>query len=372
MTGKSGTTGATSGPGVPGTAEAVGPADHGGAGGTTVLVTGGSGFLATRCIAQALERGHRVRTTVRDPAREADVRKDLAAAGVAAGEALSFVVADLTSDDGWTEAVDGCAYVLHVASPFPPSRPRDENELIVPAREGTLRVLRAARDARVRRVVVTSSFAAVGYGHPETDRPFTEDDWTDVDGGVSPYIKSKTLAERAAWDFMAREGGGTELSVVNPVGIFGPVLGPDHAESINMVRMLLDGDLPGVPRLHFGVVDVRDAADLHLRAMTSPRAAGRRFVASAGDAVSLHDIALTLRGRLGEAARRVPVGVLPDEAVRKAAETDPAMRETADNLGRVRHLTSERARRLLGWRPRSGEDAVTATAESLIRLGLTR
>lgn len=340
--------------------------------GTTVLVTGGSGFLATRCVAQALQQGYRVRTTVRTAARESDVREHVEAAGATAGEALSFVVADLTSDDGWAQAVAGCDYVLHVASPFPPHRPDHEDDLIVPAREGTLRVLRAARDAGVRRVVVTSSFGAVGYGHPATDRPFTEDDWTDVDASVAPYIKSKTLAERAAWDFVAAEGGATELTVVNPVGIFGPVLGADHSGSINMISMLMNGDFPATPNLYFGVVDVRDAADLHLRAMIAKDAAGERFIGSAGDALSLHDIALILRERLGDAARLVPTDVLPDEAVRRAAENDPAMRETAENVGKVRHLSSDKARRVLGWNPRSDADTVTATAESLLRLGLLK
>ncbi|MEV4109168.1 aldehyde reductase [Nonomuraea sp. NPDC049695] len=338
----------------------------------TVLVTGGSGFLATRCIAQALQAGYRVRTSVRTLGREGRIRKDIERVGVPAGDALTFVTADLTSDSGWPEAVAGCDYVLHVASPFPQNQPENEDDLIVPAREGTLRVLRAAREAKVRRVVITSSFAAVGYGHPDTDRPFTEDDWTDIDGGVSPYITSKTLAERAAWDFMAREGGPMELSVINPVGIFGPVLGPDHAASINMIKMLMNGDMPGTPRLSFAVVDVRDAADLHLRAMTSRSAAGQRFLAAAGDPLSLHDIALILRRRLGEAARHVPSEILPDEAVREAARTHPAMRETADNLGKVRHLSTAKARRLLGWTPRSSEETVTSTAESLLRHGLLR
>lgn len=340
--------------------------------GETILVTGGSGFLATRCIAQALEAGYRVRTSVRTLEREAGVRRDLKAAGIEAGDALRFVAADLTSDDGWPEAVAGCDYVLHVASPFFPVPPENEDELIVPAREGTLRVLRAARDAGVRRTVVTSSFAAIGYGHPDTDRPFTEEDWTDAEGGIAPYIKSKALAERAAWDFMAREGGAMELSVVNPVGIFGPVLGPDLSGSISLIKALMDGDMPGTPRMYFAVVDVRDTADLHLRAMTSPDAAGRRFLAAAGDTLSLYDIALTLRERLGKRAHRVPSEILPDEVVRQAAEHNPAMREAADNLGKVRRVSNEKARRVLGWNPRSSEDTVTATAESLIGLGLLK
>ena len=207
--------------------------------------------------------------------REAEVRATVKSGGVEPGEALSFVAADLLADVGWPEAVAGCDFVLHVASPFPPGVPRDENELIVPAREGALRVLRAARDAGVKRVVLTSSFAAVGYGQKTSDRPFTEENWTEpTSPGVSPYVKSKTLAERAAWDFIAREGRALELSVVNPVAVFGPVLGPDFATSILLVQRLMNGAMPGCPRLSLGIVDVRDVADLHLRAMTHPAAKG--------------------------------------------------------------------------------------------------
>src|ERR1700756_3436153 len=186
-----------------------------------VLVTGGSGFIGAHCILQLLQAGYRVRTTVRSLHREADVRAMLKVGGIDAGDRLTFIAADLLKDEGWPEAVASCSYVLHVASPFPPSVPKDENELIVPARDGTLRVLRAARDAGVRRVVLTSSFAAIGYGHPPQDAPFDETTWTDPNGDdVLPYVKSKALAERAAWDFIAKEGGSLELSVVNPVGVF--------------------------------------------------------------------------------------------------------------------------------------------------------
>ena len=206
-----------------------------------VLVTGGSGFIGGHCILRLLEAGYRVRTTVRSLAREADVRAMLKEGGAEPGEALEFVAADLLADAGWPEAVAGCRYVLHVASPFPSSQPRNQFELIVPARQGALRVLRAARDAGVERVVLTSSFAAIGYGHKPTERPFTEEDWTELDDSASPYVKSKTLAERAAWDFVAREGGALELAVVNPVGVLGPVLGPDLSSSIRLVKRALDG-----------------------------------------------------------------------------------------------------------------------------------
>src|ERR1700722_18134787 len=223
---------------------------------STVLVTGGSGFVGSHCILQLLAAGNTVRTTVRDVQKEAGVRGLLKVGGAEPGERLRFFAADLESDAGWAEAVAGCDYVLHVASPFPQTVPKDEDEIIVPAREGALRVLRAARDAGVKRVVLTSSFAAVGYGQPPQTAPFNETNWTNPNAdGLTAYVKSKTLAERAAWDFMAHEGGKLELSVVNPVAVFGPVLGPDYSISILYVQRMMDGAIPGLPRLYFGVVD---------------------------------------------------------------------------------------------------------------------
>ncbi|MCK9686773.1 SDR family oxidoreductase [Scleromatobacter humisilvae] len=341
--------------------------------GELVLVTGGSGFIATHCILQLLAAGHRVRTTVRSLKREPEVRATLKAAGADAGDRLAFFAADLTADAGWAAAAAGCDFVQHVASPFPINVPRHEDELIVPAREGALRVLRAARDAGVKRVVQTSSFAAVGYGHPQMPRPFNEHDWTHVDGpGLTAYAKSKTLAERAAWDFMAREGGAMELAVVNPVGVFGPVLGADFSTSIEIVKRLMDGAVPALPRITFGVVDVRDVADLHLKAMTAPEAAGERFLAVAGDFLSMHDIAMVLKNRLGDAARRVPTRELPDWLVRTVALVDKSAGQIVPELGKRKNATSEKARRTLGWSPRSAEDALVATAESLARLGLLK
>ena len=340
---------------------------------TRVLVTGGSGFIGVHTILQLIEAGHAVRTTVRSLGKEAAVREMLAAGGGDPGPALTVVEADLMRDEGWAAAVEGCDYVLHVASPFPPSVPKDEAELIRPAREGTLRVLRAARSAGVKRLVLTSSFAAVGYGHPPRTEPFDETCWTRLDSReVTPYTKSKTLAERAAWDFMATEGGALELSVVNPVAVFGPVLGPKFSTSILLVQRLMDGAMPGLPRLAFGVVDVRDVADLHLRAMTDPAAAGERFLAIAGGVMSIREMAHTLRERLGEAARRVPRRELPDWLVRLVGRFNPEVRSLTPELGRRKDATNEKARRLLGWAPRSREDALVATAESMGRLGLLR
>lgn len=339
--------------------------------GEVVLVTGGSGFVGAHCILQLLGAGYRVRTTVRSLKREADVRAMLKSGGAEPGEALSFAAADLTSDTGWAEAVAGCDFVLHVASPFPPSLPKHEDELIIPARDGALRVLRAARNAGVKRVVLTSSFAAIGYGHKPTDQPFSEATWTDVNNSVSAYTKSKTLAERAAWDFVTQEGGALELAVVNPVGVFGPVLGADYSNSIQLVQRLMDGAVPGLPRLSFGVVDVRDVADLHLRAMTNPAAKGERFIATAG-LMSIHEMAAVLRTRLGSAAHGVPTRSLPDWMLRLVSLFDSSVKQVIPDLGKVRNATNEKARRMLGWQPRSPDDAIVATAESLIRLGLLR
>jgi nucleoside-diphosphate-sugar epimerase len=339
----------------------------------TVLVTGGSGFIGCHTILQLLAAGHTVRTTVRDLRREAQVRAMLREGGAEPGARLSVHAADLTRDAGWAEAIAGCDHVLHVASPFPERIPANEDELVIPAREGALRVLRAARDAGVRRVVLTSSFAAIGYGHPRREVPFDETSWTDPAGAdVRPYVKSKTLAERAAWDFVAREGGPLELAVVNPVGVFGPVLGPDYSTSILIVQRLLDGDIPGCPRIHFGVVDVRDVADLHLRAMTHPAARGERFLAVSGDFMTMAAIARVLRARMGEAGRRVPTRELPSWMVRLAALLDPGVRQILPELGKPKNATAEKARRLLGWAPRPPEEAVAASAESLLRLGLLK
>jgi len=333
--------------------------------GESVLVTGGSGFIGAHCILRLLDAGYRVRTTVRSPQREAEVRAMLRTAGADPGDALSF--------DGWPGAVAGCDFVLHVASPFPPGVPKHEDELIIPAREGALRVLRASRDAGVKRVVMTSSFAAIGYGFEPTDRPFTEDSWTNPDGAnVSAYVKSKTLAERAAWDYVAGEGSPLELAVVNPVAVLGPVLGPDLSTSIQLVQRLLDRGMPALPRLSFGLVDVRDVADLHVRAMTDPAASGERFLAVAGDPMTIEEVAKVLRARMGEAAARVPTRVLPDWTVRLAALADRSLRQLVPELGKVKRASNEKAKSVLGWAPRSNEECIVATAESLVELGLLK
>ncbi|MEV6620563.1 aldehyde reductase [Amycolatopsis sp. NPDC051106] len=341
---------------------------------TRVLVTGGSGFVGAHCLVQLLAAGHEAATTVRDPARADEVRAMLRQGGAGAkADQLEVFPADLTADAGWAEAVAGCDYVLHVASPYPAVMPKDENELIVPARDGAVRVLRAARDAGVKRVVLTSSFAAIGYGQHGHAGTYTEENWSDLhDPDVQPYQKSKTLAERAAWDFVAREGGGLELAVVNPVGVMGPVLGPDYSTSIQLVKRLLDGALPGCPDVSFGIVDVRDVADLHLKAMTDPAAGGERFLATSGDFLSAREIALALKNGAGDAARRVPTRAIPNWLVRAVALVDPAARQLVPELGRRRNASGDKASRLLGWQPRSPQEALVASAHSLAEQGLLR
>lgn len=336
--------------------------------GELVLVTGGSGFVAAHCILQLLQAGYTVRTSVRSLKREPDVREMMRIGGVEPGERLSFAVADLLSDAGWAEAVACCAFVLHVASPFPQGVPKHEDDLIIPARDGTLRVLAAARDAGVKRVVLTSSFAAIGYGE-DPGRPYTEEDWTDpASTAIGAYVKSKTLAERAAWDFMTRESGAMELSVVNPVGVFGPVLGNDYSSSVQLIKQMIDGKMPAMPRLSFGVVDVRDVADLHLRAMTDPAAKGERFLAVAGDFVSIEWIAKTLKTGIGGGASRVPRRMAPNWLVKIIGLFSSTAAQAVPGLGKLKNATNAKARRVLGWSPRSNEEAVLATAESLLRL----
>jgi dihydroflavonol-4-reductase len=332
----------------------------------TVLVTGGSGFVGSHVILQLLRAGYDVRTTVRSSNREAGARAMFKSAGVEVNGRLAFFTADLEHDQGWAEAVAGSDFVIHVASPIPAAAPRTEDELIRPARDGALRVLSIARDAGVKRVVMTSSCGAIYYGHPPQAEPFDETSWTNVGGDMSAYVRSKAIAERAAWDFVTSKGGALELATVNPTGIFGPTLGPDVSSSIELVTRLLTG-MPGCPRLYFGVVDVRDVADLHLRAMTHPAARGERFIASSGDIMSMLAIARVLRERLGDAARKVPTRELPNWLVRFASRFDRTLRPLVPLLDSTRRATSAKAERLLAWTPRPPEDAVVATAESLIK-----
>jgi nucleoside-diphosphate-sugar epimerase len=331
----------------------------------TVLVTGGSGYLGGWCVIELLRRGYRVRTTVRDLAREAEVRATVAAQ-IDPGDRLTVLAADLLKDEGWTEAIDGCDYVLHVASPFPPEQPKDPDELIVPARDGTLRVLKAGLDAGVDRIVVTSSVAAIsGSGKPVHGRPLDEQDWSDPDNPkLTPYARSKTIAERAAWDFMRERGATEKLATVNPGAIIGPVLNDDRSFSLQTIERLLGG-IPGLPRIGFSFVDVRDVADLEIRAMTAPEAGGERFVAVT-TFQWMEEIAAVLRDRMGEAAAKVPSRTIPNFLVRGMGIFDPSVRSIVGQLGRKTEASSEKAKARLGWTPRPIDETIVECAESLV------
>jgi dihydroflavonol-4-reductase len=330
----------------------------------TVLVTGGSGFLGGWCLVELLRGDYLVRTTVRDLSREAEVRARVETQ-VDPGDRLSFFAADLLGDDGWEQAVQGCDYVLHVASPFPLAQPKDPDELIVPAREGTLRVLKAALDAGVGRVVVTSSVAAVRGSVDHSSTPLTEETWTDPDGpDVTPYTRSKTIAERAAWDLVRERGETEKLAVVNPGAILGPVLSDDRSPSLELVNRLLKG-MPGAPRIGFNIVDVRDVVDLEIKAMTAPEAGGERFIAVARFQW-MSEVAAVLRERLGPAAAKVPKRAVPNLVVRAMGIFDPAVRSIAGQLGQKVELSSEKAERVLGWSPRPIDETIVDCAQSLV------
>lgn len=334
-----------------------------------VLVTGGTGFIAQHCMLVLLRRGYRVRTTVRDLARQAEVRENLRTGGAEPGDLLSFVAADLESDSGWAEAVRGCAHVIHCASSTPSGTYSSDDEWNRPAVEGNLRVLRAARDAGVKRLVLTSAFGAVGCGHRPMGRPFDESDWSRLDGDLPPYQRSKTLAELAAWDFIRKEGNGLEMAAVNPTAVLGPALGGDYSHSVRLIKNMLDGQ-PGVPKLNSGFVDVRDVAELHFLAMTTASANGERFLAIAGESLWIAEVARIMRRRMGPAAGKVSTRVLPNWLVRLAARKSAQMKAIVPMLGLNMNATSAKARRLLGWSPRSAEEAIVASAESLVRLKL--
>jgi nucleoside-diphosphate-sugar epimerase len=333
--------------------------------GKTVLVTGGTGFLAGWCIVDLLRRGYRVRTTIRNPSREPEVHAAVASQVDPAGR-LFVLSADLTSDEHWPKALEGCDYVLHAASPLPASQPKDPDELIVPARDGTVRVVGAALDAGVQRIVLTSSVAAIRGGHEGS--ALDESIWTDLDSpGLTPYVQSKTIAERAAWDLAEQRGMHERVAAVNPAVIIGPVLSEDRSASLEVIERLLKG-MPAMPRLGFGFVDVRDVADLEIRAMTAAEAGGERFIA-VKEFLWMSDVAEVLRQRLGPRASKVPKRVAPDLLVRAMALFDGGIRSFKSSLGKRTEYRTSKAQDMLGWSPLPVEDSIVAAAESLIQHG---
>lgn len=341
--------------------------------GQSVLVTGGTGFVGVHCILQLLQQGYRVKTTLRLLKRKDEVIEMLRNGGLTSFDSLSFIEADLTTESNWDEAVKDCAYVLHVASPIFLGLPKHEDDMILPAVNGTLRVLKASRDAGVKRVVLTSSFAAVGYSHTDASKVITEESWTNPDDKtLGAYVKSKVLAEKAAWNFMTKQAGALELAVVNPVGIFGPSLGPVLSSGFEVLNRMLNGSMKALPKIKFGIVDVRDVADLHLRAMKNPKAKGQRFLAISGNPLSLKEIAVLLKKHLGANADKVSTRTLPDWVVRSGALFSPTLKLVSSQLGKIKTASSEKSRTMLGWAPRTNEDAIIASAESMVRFGVIK
>jgi dihydroflavonol-4-reductase len=335
----------------------------------TVLITGISGFIARHCAVEMLNAGYAVRGTVRSLQRSAEVSASLSRH--ADVSRLGFAQADLESDEGWQAAVAGCTHVLHVASPFPAKQPRDEQQLIRPAVEGTLRVLRAAAGAGVERVVQTSSMVAVMYGHPrERKASFTEADWTRIETpGVTAYAKSKTLAERAAREFVVQARARLHYASVNPGLVLGPALDRDIGTSAEIVQMMLRGKYPGAPRMAIPCIDVRDVARMHRLALEADAPSGGRYLGSA-ECLWMIDIARAIRVGLGEAARRVPSRVLPDWAVRLAGIFDPTARLAIPELGKELRVDATLTRRTLGITFIPAADAAVAMAKSLVELKL--
>ncbi|MNG85099.1 3 beta-hydroxysteroid dehydrogenase/Delta 5--_4-isomerase [compost metagenome] len=312
----------------------------------TVLVTGGTGFLGVNIILELLKKGFTVRTTLRTLSRKNEILDALTAGGISTFDQLSFYEADLLSDNGWDEAAQGCDYVLHVASPFVAEQPKDENELIIPARDGTLRALRAAKKAGVKRVVLTSSFAAIGYSIDPRNHVFTELDWTDENAPVQAYIKSKTIAEKAAWQFMEDEAAAMELTVINPVGIFGPILGGISSASLDtVVKGIVEGHIKENAPFTFGAVDVRDAADIHIKAMLHPEAAGQRFLATSEGAMSFYDVAELIKKERPKLAGKIAT-----------MQPTPVEEYT--------QMSNKKAVETLGWKPRTREEAILGSVDS--------
>lgn len=336
----------------------------------TVLVTGGTSFVGSHCILQLLQKGYNVRTTLRSLDRKNEVIEMMKAGGITSLENLSFIEADLSKDDNWAEAMKDCRYVLHIASPTH-IESKDEDQIVRPAVDGVLRVLKAARNAGVKRVVMTSSFGALGFSNKDRNTITTEANWTNPnEKGLSVYEKSKALAERAAWNFMEQEGGGLELAAINPVAIFGPALGPGKSPSLGLLKMLLNGSAKAIPNIVLNVVDIRDVADLHVRAMVNPNAKGQRFIASADGEISLPQIAILLKNKMPAISAKVPTKTLPNWVVGIASLFSRQAKQAAYFLTINRNISNAKAKNILGWTPIANkEEAVLASVESMIKFG---
>ncbi|QIP15173.1 aldehyde reductase [Spirosoma aureum] len=340
----------------------------------TVLVTGGSGFLGMRIVLLLLQKEYHVRTTVRSLESKNKLIQTLRSNGITSFERLSFAETELTRDDNWDSAMKGCTYVLSVASPVFFETPKNENDAIRPAVEGIRRVLRFAKKAGVKRIVMTSNFGAVGFSQTDKTKETTESDWTDVKlKGLSVYEKSKTLAERAAWDFMNSEGGDLEFATINPVAILGPSLDAHISGSFHLLENLLNGSMKAVPNIPLNVVDVRDVADLHIRAMIHPDANRQRFIASADGQITLPEIASLLKSKRPDVSEQVFTRKLPNWLLSLASLVNNQAREGAMLLNVNRNVSNAKAKALLGWKPiATQEQAIVAAVDSMVKYGILK
>ena len=335
----------------------------------TVLVTGGTGFIGLHCLQQLLDKGYKVRTTIRSESRKQEVM-DAMKKHSSNCENLEFFIADLLNDDGWKEAVEGSKYVLHVASPFFLGEPENEDVFIKPAVEGTLRVLKACADTDVQKVVLTSSFAAVGYGHSREKEVYTEEDWSSVDGEISPYAKSKTLAEKAAWEFVEslEESKKFELTVINPVAVTGPMLTNDIGSSNDFLLKLISGSMPACPKIHMGYIDVRDVAKAHIFSMTEEKTNGERIIVSESE-MFFAEVGKTLN----EAGfKKSPTKEMPNFLVKIMSLFVGELKTLLSALNRKGDIDKTKAKSFFNWDYISTEQSVTETARQLQDMGLTK
>ncbi|OOQ60464.1 SDR family oxidoreductase [Mucilaginibacter pedocola] len=340
----------------------------------TVLVTGGTGFVGMHIILQLLQQGYPVRTTVRSLNSKTKLIDTLKAQGITNINALAFAEAELTNDAGWAEAMKGCKYVLSVASPVFFHQPKNEEEAIRPALEGTRRVLKFAKQASVKRVVMTSNFGAVGFSQTDKNRLTTEEDWTDTNlRGLSVYEKSKTLAERAAWEFIKREGAGLEFATINPVAILGPSLNGHVSGSFHIISNMFDGSMKAIPDIPLNIVDVRDVAELHIRAMITPAANGQRFIATADGQISMPEIATFTKANRPAIAGKIPNKVIPAWVIKLASLFNARASEGAVFIRMNRNVSNAKAKNILGWQPRATlEEAILAAVDSMAQYGIIK
>ncbi|MFI2744270.1 SDR family oxidoreductase [Zhouia sp. PK063] len=340
----------------------------------TVLVTGGNGFVGLHIILQLLQKNYNVVTTIRKEEHIHTVQETLKANGITTFDNLKFVIAELTNDANWAQAMQGCDGVLSVASPVFFHKPENEEEAIKPAVDGILRILKFAKQAKVKRVVMTSNFGAVGFTQTNANRITTENDWTDIHTkGVSVYEKSKTIAEKAAWNFIAQQGDGLEFATINAVAILGPSLNGHVSGSFVILENLLNGKLKAIPKIPLNVVDVRDVAYLHIKALETPQAHGKRFIAAADGQISMPEMAQLIKNYKPEIAAMLPQRVLPNWVIKLAAIFNHTAKEGLLFLKMNRNISTQQARNILNWTPiTTQEETILLAVDALIKYNIIK